>query len=75
MEIPKYIETAIERAGKAAQVNKDNSEIVRKWLEDKGLINEDSENLTETNVADYFIDSIECGQNGSGALIDFIKKL
>jgi len=75
MKVPKYIETAIIKAGKSARVNRDNSEIVRKWFEDNGLIDENGENLTEYNVIDYMIDSIECGIDGSNNLIDFIKEI
>jgi len=75
MKVPKYIEDAIKEAGKAAQVNRDNSELVRHWLEDKGLIDAESENLTKENVVDYLIDSIESGRNGSSGLIDYLKKI
>lgn len=75
MKVPKYIENAIIKAGRATKINRDNSEIVREWLEDKGLIDENSENLTDEDVMDYLIDSIECGQDGSEALINYLKKL
>lgn len=75
MKIPKYIQEAIKRAGKATQVNHENSEIVRQWLVNKGLINKNGENLTNENVIDYLIDSIEMGRNGSIGLIDYIKEL
>lgn len=75
MDIPKYIEKAIEKAGKATKVNYDNSELVREWLINKRLINEELENLTDENVIDYLIDSIESGRDGSGAFISFIKKI
>lgn len=75
MKIPKYIENAIIRAGKTTAIHRNNSEIVRSWLQDKGLVNEDNENLTNESVADMLIDCIENGFDGSGALIDYLKKL
>lgn len=75
MKVPKYIENAITKAGKATQINRDNSELVREWLINKGLIDEECENLTDENVIDYLIDSIENGRNGSGDFINYLKKI
>lgn len=75
MKVPKYVENAIIKAGRATKVNRDNSELIREWLEEKGLIDENSENLTDENVMDYLIDSIECGIDGSDALINYLKRI
>ena len=75
MKIPKCIETAIIKAGKATQTNRDNTELVREWLINKGLIDENSENLTDENIIDYLIDSIESGRDGSGDFINYLKKI
>lgn len=75
MKVPKYIENAITKAGKATQINRDNSEFVREWLINKGLIDEECENLTDENVIDYLIDSIENGRDGSGDFINYLKKI
>ena len=75
MKVPKYIENAITKAGKATQTNRDNTELVREWLINKGLIDEECENLTDENVIDYLIDSIENGRDGSGDFINYLKKI
>ena len=75
MDIPKYIENTIIKAGKATKTNYYNSEIVREWLIKKRLLNEEGENLTDENVADYLIDSIENGRDGSGDFINYLKKI
>lgn len=75
MKIPECIEKAIEKAGKCTKENRDNSEIVREWLINKGLIDEDSNNITNESVVDYVIDCIESGVDGSAALIVFLKAI
>jgi hypothetical protein len=75
MKLPKYIQDEIKKAGKAAQINRDSSEIVREWLTNQGLINDQSENITDENVVDFLIDSIESGRNGSDGLINYLKKI
>lgn len=53
MKIPKNIETAIIKAGNATKINKDNSDIVRNYLEKKNIIDDNAENLTDTDVMNY----------------------
>lgn len=67
MKLPKHIQDAIRKAGKASVISRDNNEIVRNWLEKHNDAN-------QMYWEDYLIDSIELGNSdGSESLIKFLE--
>lgn len=65
MKVPKYIQDSIIKSAKYRAIANEHNEIVREWLENKGIYN----NL---GVEDCLIDSLEIG-NSPKTLINFIE--
>jgi hypothetical protein len=75
MNVPKYVQKAIKRAGKYSNLEREQTEIVTNWAEKEGLVDENFEDLKGTGISDYIIDSIEMGFDRSGSLITFLQSL
>ena len=71
MRVPMYIQNAIIRTAAYNAEAFKNSEIVRKWLEEKGLDQENSGRY----MIDSFIDCCEYGNNNPEEFIRDLEKL
>ena len=73
MKVPKHIRTALWEAQKSFRNAIRQSNIVREWMYDEGIVDDDFEPVIKnSNIADSYIDIIEecCGR-----VDDFIKEL
>lgn len=73
MEIPKYIEIAINKTAKHSQIAMNNSTIVRTWLKKNGLYKDEPD--SDYLILDAFIDDCELGINRPDDFIELLKNL
>lgn len=75
MKIPKYIKEAILKASKHFEIAHKNNNIVRDWLVENNLINEDKGNGNNGFNLDDYIDLVEYGSGGGKTIIDDLERL
>ena len=64
MNIPKHIRKAILECAEAFETAREKDELIRNWMEKRGLVDEDFNDLVEyLNTTDNFIDSVELTNN------------
>ena len=73
MKVPKYIRTALWEAQKHFKIAIRQSNIVREWMDEEGLVDDYFDPIIKnSNIVDSYIDTIE---NGCGKVDDLIKEL
>ena len=73
MKVPKYIRTALWEAQKHFKIAIRQSNIVREWMDEEGLVDDYFDPIIKnSNIVDSYINTIE---NGCGKVDDLIKKL
>lgn len=75
MKIPKYIKEAILKASKHFEIAHKNNNIVRDWLVENNLIDENKGDGDNGFDLDAYIDLVEYGINGGQTIINDLERL
>lgn len=73
MKVPKHIRTALWEAQKHFKIAIRQSNIVREWMNEEGIVDDDFEPVIKnSNIVDSYIDTIK---NACGRVDNLIKEL